>query len=289
LFIHFPPKELNLNDETLLSADGKAFAKLKIVSTAEKRTVFLTEHTLIFVIKGAKLLHFGEETVKAESGKIVLLKKGIYVMAEYIEKELHFEAILIFLSHKTIKDTVAASNISTIIKPPKNLPYLVLNSNEYLNDYINIFRKYFNTAQLKNFQFLQLKQKELLQLLICTIPSGNFLPFIRSLAKNEPESIEYIVNEYLLQPLSIVDYANLSNRSLASFKRDFRKIFNITPRQWINQKRLEQAYLLLLNTADRINEISYSCGFENPSYFIKLFKAHYGYTPQRLRTKSVTN
>ena len=105
------------------------------------------------------------------------------------------------------------------------------------------------------------------------------------MAENAPEDIEYIVNEYLLHPLLIADYANLSNRSLASFKRDFRKIFNTTPRQWINQKRLEQAYLLLNNTSDRINEISYSCGFENPSYFIKLFKKHYGYTPQGLRAK----
>lgn len=289
MFIHFPPKELNPKDETLLSADGKAFAKLKIVSTAEKRTVFLTEHTLVFVIKGAKLLHFGEATVKAESGKIVLLKKGIYVMAEYIEKGLHFEAILVFLSHKTIRDTLATSNFSANINTLKNLPYLVLNSNEHLADYINIFRKYFNTTQLKNSQLLQLKQKELLQLLICTTASSEFRAFVSSLAKNEPENIEDIVNEYLLQPLSIADYANISNRSLASFKRDFRKIFNTTPRQWINQKRLEQSYLLLINTVDRINEISYSCGFESPSYFIKLFKEHYGYTPQSLRTKSVIN
>lgn len=289
LFIHFPPKELDCKDETLLSADYKAFAKLKLVTTAEKRTVFLTEHALVFVIKGAKLLHFGEETIKAESGKIVLLKKGIYVMAEYIERGLHFEAILIFLSHRTIRDTLATSNFSININPLKNLPYLVVDSNEHLADYIRIFRKYFNIAQLKNLQFLQLKQKELLQLLIYTTASSELSAFISSLAKNEPESIEYIVNEYLLQPLSVADYANLSHRSLAAFKRDFRKIFNTTPRKWINQNRLKQAYSLLINTTDRINEVSESCGFESPSYFIKLFREHYGCTPRGLRTKLVIN
>ncbi len=100
MFIHFPPIEPNLDDNTLIVAEGKIFAKLKVVSTVEKRTVFLTEHTLVFVTKGAKLLHFGEKIIKAESGKIVLLKKGIYVMAEYIDDGLQFEAILIFLTQR---------------------------------------------------------------------------------------------------------------------------------------------------------------------------------------------
>jgi len=287
VFIHFPPIEPNPNDNTLLVADGKTFAKLKVVSKAERRTVFLTEHTLVFVTKGAKLLHFGEKTIKAESGKIILLKKGIYVMAEYIEDSLNFEALLIFLTNKTIQDTLA-SNSSTNVMPNETVSFLIFNSNQHLEDYITLFSKYFNTYRLRNFQLLQLKQKELLLLLICTNTSNKLHAFLNTLSKNHPENIEYIVNEYLLQPLTINDYANLSNRSLTSFKRDFKKIFNTTPRQWINRKRLEQAYLLLNNTSYRINEISDSCGFENPSYFIKLFKEHYGYTPQALRTKFAT-
>lgn len=287
MFTHFPPEKVNPYDETLITADGKAFAKLKIVSTAEKRTVFLTEHTLVFVIEGAKLLHFEEGTIKADSGSVLMLKKGIYVMAEYIERGLHFEAILFFLSYETIKDTLATLNLSRI-DPKKSLSYLVVNSNEYLIDYVNLYRKYFNAASLRNLPLLQLKQKELLQLLLSTT-TGNFPAFLSYLAKNEPGNIEFTVKKYLLQPLSVADYANLSNRSLASFKRDFRKTFNATPRQWINKKRLEHAYSLLSNTNERINEIADSCGFESSSYFIKLFKEHYGFTPKSLRTKLVIN
>lgn len=288
MFVHFPPAEPDANDHTLLVADGKAFAKLKIVSQMQKRTVFLTEHTLVFVTQGAKLLHFGEETVKAESGQIILLKKGIYVMAEYIENK-DFEAILIFLTPKSIRDAITATGLSVHLSSAKDTPYLVLNSNPYLMDYIVSFRKYFDASQLRNPQFLKLKQVEILMLLINANTSKEFQKFLIDLARNQPESIEFIINEYLLQPLSIADYANLSNRSLSAFKRDFKHTFNMAPRQWITQKRLEHAHLLLINTNDRISEISDRCGFESTSYFIKLFKAQYGHTPQILRAKSLIN
>jgi hypothetical protein len=44
-----------------------------------------------------KRLHFGRQTVKAGPGQIILLKKDIYVMAEYIEEGLNFEALMVFL------------------------------------------------------------------------------------------------------------------------------------------------------------------------------------------------
>jgi hypothetical protein len=102
MFFRFPPIAFNAGDPSFLTENGVYFAKLKEESDAGKRTVFLTEHTLIFVTKGIKLLHLPDETIEAGPDSVILLKKGICVMVEYIAEGLNFEALL-FLPVKLLK------------------------------------------------------------------------------------------------------------------------------------------------------------------------------------------
>ncbi|ASQ15702.1 AraC family transcriptional regulator [Enterobacter cloacae] len=46
--------------------------------------------------------------------------------------------------------------------------------------------------------------------------------------------------------------------------------------------RMRKALRLILTTDLHINTIAYNLGFSNVSYFISLFKKHYGYTPKKL-------
>jgi transcriptional regulator GlxA family with amidase domain len=68
--------------------------------------------------------------------------------------------------------------------------------------------------------------------------------------------------------------------SLSSFKREFARLFNTAPKEWINNERLLHANRLLEVTDKNVNEVAFECGFENVSYFIKCYKAKYGYTPK---------
>ena len=65
--------------------------------------MLVTEHTLIFVTKGVKLLHFADETVRVSPGEVILIRKGIYVMAEYIADGLDFESMMLFLPVKLLR------------------------------------------------------------------------------------------------------------------------------------------------------------------------------------------
>ncbi|MBB3112564.1 two-component system response regulator YesN [Paenibacillus phyllosphaerae] len=49
--------------------------------------------------------------------------------------------------------------------------------------------------------------------------------------------------------------------------------------------RMEKASTLLAQSPEKIYEISVMLGYQKPSYFIQLFKKHYGLTPQEYRNK----
>lgn len=287
MLFRFPPVPVDPSDASFITGKTETFAKLKIEAKAGKRTVFLTEHTLLFVVKGIKLLHFSGETLKVSPDNVLLLKKGIYVMAEYIEEGLHFEAIMLFLPVKLLKH-FALKHPAGKRTVSGNSPFIVFPVTELIQDFKKQLRTYFGKPLLHIDELLSVKQKEILLLLMTAGYQSQVIDFIHSAVSDEPEDLDFTVRNYLLQPISIAELANLSNRSLASFKRDFQRYYQSPPRQWINRQRLAHARLLLENTQKRVSEVAQDCGFESISYFIRIFKKEYGYTPQSLRAE-ITN
>lgn len=56
---------------------------------------------------------------------------------------------------------------------------------------------------------------------------------------------------------------------------------------FIAKRKLEKAAALLKTSPMKVYEISVAIGYQNPHYFIKLFKKHYGSTPQEYRNAHV--
>ena len=65
--------------------------------------------------------------------------------------------------------------------------------------------------------------------------------------------------------------------------RTFRRAFHESVIDHIHNRRIHYARNLLLNTTRSTKEIGFECGFENPSYFIKIFKRYQGMTPAAYR------
>ncbi|ANY69340.1 hypothetical protein BBD42_24780 [Paenibacillus sp. BIHB 4019] len=87
--------------------------------------------------------------------------------------------------------------------------------------------------------------------------------------------------EVSLQHISLA--ANIS-KSEAS--RCFHSFLNCSPIEYLLQHRVESSKHLLSYTAYNIQEISLECGFNSPSYFIKIFKRNTGMTPREYRANS---
>jgi AraC family transcriptional activator of pobA len=57
-----------------------------------------------------------------------------------------------------------------------------------------------------------------------------------------------------------------------------------TVQQWITQRRLQEARRLLTDTDLPITAVARRCGYPDPSYFIKRFRAEHRLTPAQWRT-----
>ena len=95
--------------------------------------------------------------------------------------------------------------------------------------------------------------------------------------------IQEVMAKNFLYNLKVEEFAKLCGRSLSTFKRDFKILYNTTPSRWIKDKRLEFSKQLLVETDLNINQICYECGFVNSSHFIKSFKERFKIPPLQFR------
>ncbi|MCF2947378.1 AraC family transcriptional regulator [Paraglaciecola aquimarina] len=96
------------------------------------------------------------------------------------------------------------------------------------------------------------------------------------------EPIEYVRENYGKE-ISIEELAKLAFISVSALERRFKKYLSKTPKQFINEVRLENARRMLIETRLPIAEIAYRCGFSEHSYFSRQFKLQFGLLPSQLR------
>src|SRR5262245_19742448 len=98
MLVRFPASITDKEDLDVLQIGTTPLARYRRATAAGKRTSFITEHTLIFVLHGHKFLHFEEHTHTTTAGHLVLLKRGIYAMSEFVPDGLNYEALLLFFT-----------------------------------------------------------------------------------------------------------------------------------------------------------------------------------------------
>jgi AraC-like DNA-binding protein len=77
--------------------------------------------------------------------------------------------------------------------------------------------------------------------------------------------------------LSVI--SNAACLSTPQLVRQFKTVFHITPHQYLVQVRLSHAARLLQHTSTPVHEITWRCGFEDPSAFCRAFRNAYGVSP----------
>lgn len=75
----------------------------------------------------------------------------------------------------------------------------------------------------------------------------------------------------------------ISHYSRRHFIRLFTECYKTSPQNYLQDIRVKHASLLLLQTNKSVTEIAMSCGFNNSSFFTKVFKKHIGVTPTKYR------
>ena len=85
------------------------------------------------------------------------------------------------------------------------------------------------------------------------------------------------------RPIKLQEVAEAAAVSQRHLERVFFEVCGLSPIAYLLELRLRHASLLLRGTSKTVAEIAGECGFEDPSYFARVFKRKYGAPPNQCR------
>lgn len=95
--------------------------------------------------------------------------------------------------------------------------------------------------------------------------------------------LHYIEENY--KEASLSELAGTYNQSIPGMSRFIKKHSGLNFQQLLQQKRLNQAVYLLITTKLSVEDIIAAVGYDNSSYFHRIFRERYGMTPKKYRTE----
>ena len=126
----------------------------------------------------------------------------------------------------------------------------------------------------------RLKLQELLLYLLENRPAA----LLRFQNKKTPFDYELTIRKAvesnLSSNLTLDEIAFLCNVSTSTFKRQFKKIYDASPNEWLLEQRMKLAAQMLTKHKEKPGEIWFKLGFETHSGFTRSFKKHFGVAPK---------
>lgn len=160
-----------------------------------------------------------------------------------------------------------------------------INNDFLIRKYIEGLLFYFENPSLVNDEILVLKLKEIILLLSQTQDAEIIQVILSQLFSPATYTFKQVIEANLFSQASIDELAQKTNLSVSSFKREFRKIYDDSPANYIKNKRLERAAELLLASDARITDVAFDCGFNDLANFTKSFHDKYNTPPSNFRLK----
>ena len=258
-----------------------------------------TEWEMIRVKEGSLILHIDEEEIRAEEGDVLLLRDSMFhggAVSDGVYECLVFDFYGLFHEMEPIKE---------FIRPfyrMKLLPQMHFHAEKeqgicqiaaaVMDFNYNYFEEKNNSANPE--QDSQNGWKELAtvsglgQMFALILKDGLF-------KENKQESmrsshrisrvktvLEYIEKHYQ-SPITLAELAEVAGMNPQYFCRAFKEVTMQSPMDYVIYYRLEHAARLLSATDMSVMDVALECGFNDCSYFIRVFKKQKNVTPNQYR------
>lgn len=105
--------------------------------------------------------------------------------------------------------------------------------------------------------------------------------------KSVAEYVRSYICDHVNEDISTGALAEVTGYSSGYLSRVFRQEYGVSIHEFVTQTRMDLAKELLANTSLRVYEIANHCGYDNSTYFIKVFKTFTGVTPQEYKQSTV--
>lgn len=252
--------------------------KLSLYESGSFKTeIVFKHHMLVWFISGETKIVAAEATYFFGPGDIFLIPRNqLATIINYPKNGLPHKTVVMHLTTEKLRAFYALHKPETE-NPVKRKSIQSFGKHPLLESCLASLIPYFDLKDALPENIASIKIEEAISILRAIDKDIDHL-----LANfEEPYKInlaEFMEKNYMFN-MPLEKFGYLTGRSLTTFKRDFKKAFQVTPQKWLTQKRLELAHYELAEKNKKPVDVYYEVGFENLSHFSFVFKKYFGYAP----------
>ena len=246
------------------------------------------EFTLIQ--SGRAIYHINLDTYSVTAGDLIIIAPfTLHDIYQDEEASMVSDTFVFNLSMLNLKtpDACSIKYLSPIYESQYTFPYIIHPEHPSYPQLLTLFHRLNNFYEEKKDGFELGIKATLFEFFALLFANGlakkNYNVNLNGSHVDKLKLVLDYITQHLSSPLTIKDLATLCDFSDYYFMNFFKKYTGMTCTQYINTQRLDLAATYLRTKNLSIMDIALEVGFDNISYFNKLFKAKYKMTPKQYR------
>lgn len=129
-------------------------------------------------------------------------------------------------------------------------------------------------------------EKECAALIFCILYKMHDAILALNEEPTDAAALKHYIDLHYTEKLEMSDLSAFLYKSQSQIIRIFRQAYEITPHQYLLQKKIDAAKVLLKTTHLSVKSIAVTLSFADEFYFSNVFKRHTGFSPREYRQKA---
>jgi AraC-like DNA-binding protein len=277
-------KTYNLPDDFITTSE---FEKDEVIirhyqsdHTTIKNKIILNRNMINLLISGSKIVVYPEHTITVGEGELVILSTGNMLTSEVTSGQKDFNSVLIYFSNEVLNrfwikyESLLQAQVQRCAKQP----FLTYGQDAYIQQYVSSLLLLLTSQVALSAEIKQLKLEELLLYLV-QLDHAKFQSLQIVSKDQEDLQLKKIVESHIGHPVTVEELAFLCNMSSSTFKKNFSRIYDTSPQQWLLAQKLQQAAELLKSPSESPSAVYLKVGYKNHSSFSQAFRQQFGLNP----------
>ncbi len=245
---------------------------------------FVPAHVLIHVLSGRLSIVEADLNHRFQQGDTFFVRRS--TLAKFTkhpeDNGKPFKSLSIFIRKSFLQDYMTRENVR--IDPADHTSSFCrvkkLPPSPLMDNLFDSLRLYFDSGMTLDRELSDIKTRE--AILLLKQMDGSLYDSLFHFTEPGKIDLEDFMCKNFVFNIPLSTFSRMTGRSLSTFKRDFKKIFDESPSRWLKKKRLEHAYYLIKEKNKAPSDVYLEVGFENLSHFSSSFKEAYGRNPSAL-------
>lgn len=248
-----------------------------------------SECEIQYILKGCRNFFADNQTWRAEEGCLVIIDSD-QIHRTTVDKEFYHDRILLLVEKEKFIETGQALNfdLKQFFEKYRGMLQIPPKDRRYIEGLLTDISTEINRRE-EGFEIIVQSRMLELWLYIMRFKQNGAKQKTEDSSGARKNQVVYEVANYIKcnynESKSLEDISNKFYVDKCHLSRIFKSITGFTVNEYINIQRIRHSQLLLEDTLYSVSEIARHIGYDNVTYFTKIFRKYVGTTPLKYRKK----